>query len=320
MDSSATLPRMRAPFVRRCALASEPIRGASALSVRGAIDAGWPTVIDGTGSSYPDAAGEGCGYGPIVVPTGDDIDAARRVSIEDGVVTRPASAWSPTVHTFLRYLRGQGLTCVPEPIAVEGDVERLVVIEGDSGADGWAHQHSEAGLRSAALLLRTLHDASVGWEPPPGAVFCAPDVESGAETVWCHGDVGPWNMVWEGDEAVGLIDWDFLHRGPRLDDVAYALQWFTPARDDDMALTWHHFPTVPDRAARVRIFLQTYGGLPSFDVAEAIATRMEATTAMELSLAEAGVEPQRTWVAEGSQEWAAGEGRWVRQHAHLLRP
>ena len=48
-----------------------------------------------------------------------------------------------------------------------------------------------------------------------------------------------------------------------------------------MALTWHHFPTVPDRAARVRVFLQTYGGLPSFDVAEAIATRMEATMARE---------------------------------------
>lgn len=262
----------------------------------------------------------GRGYGPFVAPTDDDIDALRPVSIKDGVVTRPASSWSPTVHAFLRYLRGQGLACVPEPIAVDGNVERLVVIEGDAGADGWAHQHSEAGLRSAARLLRTLHDASIGWEPPPDAVFCAPDVQSEAETVWCHGDVGPWNMVWHGDDAVGLIDWDFLHRGPRLDDVAYALQWFTPARSDEMALTWHHFPTVPDRAARVRAFLQTYGGLPSFDVAEAIATRMEATMAMELSLAKAGVEPQRTWVAKGSQEWAAGEARWVREHANLLTP
>lgn len=250
----------------------------------------------------------------------DDLDVLRRVRIEDGVVTRPAAAWTPTVHAFLRHLRDQGLTCVPEPISVEGGVERLVVIEGDAGADGWAHQHSEAGLRSAARLLRTIHDASVGWEPPADAIFCAPDVVSGsAETVWCHGDVGPWNMVWHGDDAVGLIDWDFLHRGPRLDDVAYALLWFTPARDDEMALTWHHFPTVPDRAARVRAFLQAYGVLASFDVAEAVATRMEATMAMELSLAEAGVEPQRTWVAEGSQEWAAGEARWVREHAHLLR-
>jgi hypothetical protein len=262
----------------------------------------------------------GRGYGPFVGSTDDDIGALRRVSIKDGVVTRPASSWSPTVHAFLRYLRGHGLTCVPEPIAVDGNVERLVAIEGDAGADGWAHQHSEAGLRSAARLLRTLHDASIGWEPPAHAVFCAPDVESEAEIVWCHGDVGPWNMVWRGDEAVGLIDWDFLHRGPRLDDVAYALQWFTPARSDEMALTWHHFPTVPDRVARVRVFLQTYGGLPYFDVAEAIATRMEATMAMELSLAEAGVEPQRTWVAEGSQDWAASEARWVREHPNLLTP
>ena len=249
-----------------------------------------------------------------------DLDALRPISIEDGVVTRPASAWSATVHAFLRYLRGQGLTCVSEPISVEGDVERLVAMEGDAGADGWAHQQSEVGLRSAVRLLRSVHDASVGWDPPPDAVFCAADVESEAETVWCHGDVGPWNMVWHGDEAVGLIDWDFLHRGPRLDDVAYALRWFTPARDDEMALTWHHFPTVPDRASRVRVFLETYGGLPPFDVAEAIATRMEVTMAMELSLAEAGVEPQRTWVAEGSQEWAAGEARWVRENAHLLGP
>lgn len=255
-----------------------------------------------------------------MVPTGDDVDALRPVSIKDGIVTRPASSWSPTVHAFLRYLRGQGLRCVPEPIAVDGEVERLVVIEGESGADGWAHQHSEAGLRSAARLLRTVHDASIGWEPPPDAVFGAPHVESEAETVWCHGDVGPWNMVWHGDEAVGLIDWDFLHRGPRLDDVAYALRWFAPARSDELALTWHHFPAVPDRAARVRVFLQTYGGLPSFDIAEAIAARLEATMALELSLAEAGVEPQRTWVAEGSLERAAGEARWVREHARLLTP
>ena len=255
-------------------------------------------------------------------PTDDKVThALRPVTIVDGVVTRPAAAWSPTVHALLRHLRAQGLTCVPEPIGVEGDVERLVVIEGDSGRDGWFRQHSEAGLRSAARLLRTIHDASAGWEPASDAVFCAPHVERGAtEAVWCHGDVGPWNMVWQGDDAVGLIDWDFLHRGPRLDDVAYALRWFTPARDDSMALTWHHFPTVPDRAARVRAFLETYGGLPSFDVAEAIATRMEATMAIELSLAEAGVEPQRTWVAHGSQEWAADEARWVREHADLLRP
>ena len=263
------------------------------------------------------------GYRPHVSPTDESVtQALRPVDIEDGVVTRPAAPWTPTVHAFLRHLRGQGLTCVPEPLGVEGDVEKLAVIEGDSGGDGWKHQHSDEGLRSAARLLRTIHDAATGWEPPPGATFGAPHVSSDSEqAVWCHGDFGPWNIVWRDDEAIGLIDWDFLHRAPRLDDVAYALRWFTPARDDEMALTWHHFPSVPDRAARVRTFLDAYGaGLPDFDVAETVATRMEATMALELSLAEAGIEPQRTWVADGSQDWAAGEVRWVRDNAHLLGP
>ncbi|CAM3510171.1 phosphotransferase enzyme family protein [Nocardioides zeicaulis] len=251
----------------------------------------------------------------------DPVDDPRPVTIEDGVVTRPAGPWSPTVHDFLRHLRARGLTCVPEPLGVADGMERLVHIEGDSGGDGWRHQHSEAGLRSAAALLRRIHDASLDWSPPPDGVLQEPVAVVGeGEAVWCHGDVGPWNMVWHDGEAVALIDWDFLHRAPRVDDVAYALQWFAPARDDELALTWHHFPEVPDRAARVHSFLDAYGDLPPFDVPEVVARRMEATMALELRIARAGVEPQRTWVAEGSQERAAAGVRWVRDHAELLRP
>ncbi len=72
--------------------------------------------------------------------TDPDVNGLRPISVNDGVVTRPAAAWSPTVHPFLRYLRGQGLTCVPEPLLIEGGVGRLVAIEGDAGAAGWAHQ------------------------------------------------------------------------------------------------------------------------------------------------------------------------------------
>lgn len=261
-------------------------------------------------------------YRPNVTPTDDSVtQALRPIEIEDGVVTRPASTWTPTVHAFLLHLRAQGLSSVPEPLGIDGDVERLAVIEGDAGGAGWKHQHSDEGLRSAARLLRTIHDASIGWIPPDGAVFRAPHVTSDSEpSVWCHGDFGPWNVVWREGEAVGLIDWDFLHHAPPLDDVAYALRWFAPARSDEMALTWHHFPAVPDRAARIRVFLDAYGdGLPEVDVAEAIATRMQATMALELSLANEGVEPQRTWVEEGSQDWEAGEVRWVRENGDLLR-
>ena len=40
-----------------------------------------------------------------------------------------------------------------------------------------------------------------------------------------HGDVGPWNMLWDGDRLVGLIDWEFAEPAPALWDFAQ-LAWY----------------------------------------------------------------------------------------------
>lgn len=241
----------------------------------------------------------------------------RDVRIDGEVVTRPAGAGTATVHAYLRHLRAAGLTCVPEPLGVEDGVERLAFLSGESGGDGWFHQHDDAGLASAARLLRRIHDAGRDWVPPSDAVFGAPAVP-GEDLVFCHGDPGPWNFVWRDGEAVGLVDWDYLHPAPRLDDVAYALEWFGPLRRDEFVLEWHHFPVVPDRRHRVRVFLEAYGDLPAFDVAEAVAGRMEAVSALMADLAARGVEPQRTWVAEGALAEREAEIDWVRDHRALF--
>jgi hypothetical protein len=246
------------------------------------------------------------------------IQALRPVHIDGHVVLRPAQESSRTVHAFLGYLRGQGLGCVPEPLGIAGDTETLGFIEGADGGDGWYHQHTETGLRSAARLLRRIHDASTGWVPPNDALWGSPPLP-GDDLVFCHGDPGPWNFVWHDNEAAALIDWDFLHPAPRLDDVAYSLRWFAPARNDAHALDWHHFPEVPDRSARIVSFLEAYGPLPDFDVVEAIAARAEATMRHERALADRGIEPQRTWVEQGSLEAQADEVSWIRANGHLLR-
>jgi len=192
-------------------------------------------------------------------------------------------------------------------------VERLRYLEGVSGGEGWYHQHTEQGLVSAARLLRTIHDAGRGWSPPARATWGAPPA-AGDEVVWCHGDPGPWNFVWRDQEAVGLIDWDYLHPAPRVDDVAYALHWFGPLRRDEFVLDWHHFPAIPDRRERVELFLEAYGDLPPFDVAEAVAASVQATSDRVRSLARSGQEPQRTWVADGALDRDAVEIAWVQEH------
>ncbi|MGW6276392.1 phosphotransferase [Kribbella sp. NPDC055071] len=129
---------------------------------------------------------------------------------------------------------------------------------------------------------------------------------------------GPWNFVWNDNTAVGLIDWDYLHPGPRLGDIAYALQWFVPLRSDEFALEWHHFHEIPDRRHRIAVFLDAYGDLPTFDVVDAVTARMAATRDLVKQLAEGGQEPQRTWVLDGSLDRDNKEIAWILEHRDLL--
>lgn len=247
----------------------------------------------------------------------------RPVSIADGIVTRTASAHTATVHAFLRHLRGQGLEdVVPEPLSNDGKTETLRLIEGDAGGDAWQHQHNDEGLESAARLLRRIHDASRTWVPPTDAVFGQSVLAAPPQLgqVFCHGDPGPWNFVWRDGRAQGLFDWDYLHPGDPVDDVAYALFWFAPTRADKHCLDWHHFPTVPDRLERIRRFLAAYGPTPPFDVVDAIVRRGQATIDLELALAAQGVEPQRSWVADGVVDEEAAELQWVADNRGSLTP
>lgn len=241
----------------------------------------------------------------------------RRVEINGDVVARPASYASATVHSLLGHLRNRGLECVPEPLAVTGGVETVRFIEGVSGRDCWFHQHADRGLASAARLLRRIHDAGRDWIPPAAAVWGAPAV-AGDEIVYCHGDPGPWNFIWRAGEAVALIDWEFLHPGPRLDDVVHALEWFAPLRCDADALRWHRFPKAPRRRHRIRVFLDAYGDLPAFDVVEAVVARMHATIDLVRSIAHQGREPQRTWVTEGALDQQAAQIAWILEHRNEL--
>jgi hypothetical protein len=132
----------------------------------------------------------------------------RPVELTAETVTRPGGPHSRTVHSFLRHLRGKGLDCVPEPLSSNEQTERFRYIDGESGGDGWKHQHDEHGLRSAATL------------------------------------------------------------------------------------SWHHFPQVPDRRARIEAFLDAYGMPALLDVADAVIRRRQATIEHVRFLADQGQEPR----------------------------
>jgi aminoglycoside phosphotransferase (APT) family kinase protein len=174
------------------------------------------------------------------------------------------------------------------------------------------------GLAAFARLLRAYHDATMDFRPPDGAVWADGPVAPAEGEVICHGDFGPWNVVWQGHRPVGIIDWDFVRPAARLRDVAYALRYVAPFRDDAECTRWLGFPEPPDRRHRLERFCAAYGLASTDGIVDAVIDEQRETIARVRRLADSGHEPQATWVAEGHVRDLERHVAWSRSHRHLF--
>jgi phosphotransferase family enzyme len=234
-------------------------------------------------------------------------------------IHRPTHWWTPAVHELLRYLESSGFPYSPRVLGFD-DVGRevLTFIDGASGADGWAKITSDEGLIKFARLLRAYHEAVRDFKPSPRSEWA---YSSGAPTsgaIMCHGDFGPWNIVWRDDEPVGIVDWDMaLPAEPRF-DILYALEYSAPFRDDATALEWHHFSTVPDRKHRIEVFVRAYGLDDMGDVVRDVAALQRQVGTFVAQLAHRGLQPQADWVANGELGEIEQRAQWTESHPELF--
>lgn len=185
----------------------------------------------------------------------------RRVVRVGETVRRTPGWWTPAVHDLLRYLNATGFRYAPTLLGFDDEGrEVLSYIEGVSGPiEGRRCVVADEGLAAYARLLRVYQDAVSGYRPPPDADWSYGPLTPQPGDIMCHGDFGPWNLVWEGSEPIGIIDWDLAYPGPPLDDVAYALAYSIPFRDDEHAMRWNGFTTPPARRHRIELFADAYG-------------------------------------------------------------
>lgn len=201
------------------------------------------------------------------------------VRVGDTVRRVPAPA-SRAVHALLRHLEAAGFGGAPRCLGLDDQGrEILTFIPGDVAVrlDEQPlpdHARTDAALTRVGRLTREFHDATVGFEAPPGAEWSYLKGAPREGEVICHNDLGPWNTVFRDGEPVAFIDWDGAAPAPRVWDVVYAVYRFVPFVPDEICSSILGWRQPPDRRRRTQLFCDAYG-IAAHDVVRTMERRIE---------------------------------------------
>jgi len=226
-------------------------------------------------------------------------------------VIRPTGNWSPAVHRLLCHLAEREFDFSPRVLGVDSDsgTEQLSFIDGEAAMRPWPDcLRDEAGIVEIGRMLRAYHVAVSRYVPKPGSPWRVPKVNWQSGMIIRHGDLGPWNMVWESERLVGLIDWDFAEPGYPIDDLAQAAWYCVPMRPDKGC---HEAGIDPDqRKARLAALSTAHGTEPTV-VTEALIRLQESEMNRTKSYGEAGLEPWKSFLHRGDIDEMRSEMIWL---------
>lgn len=168
-------------------------------------------------------------------------------------VRRPAAR--AAVAGFLAHLEQRGFTAAPKYLGRDAkgrDVLSFLPGNTDFPDDLWTHDRA---LIAATVMLRAMHDASVGFDHSGDWTFTHP----GPCQVICHNDFAPYNFVFNDGLPTGVIDFDLAGPGPRLRDLAYFAYWMVPLSFSGGDMTPASQADVARNHHRLRLICATYG-------------------------------------------------------------
>ncbi|HEY3505473.1 MAG TPA: phosphotransferase [Actinocatenispora sp.] len=242
--------------------------------------------------------------------TGGCVSEVVRVG---ATVRRSTGPWTPAVHALLTHLDAVGFPYSPRALGTDDrGREILTYLDGEPAARPWPTVlRTDDGLRQVGRLVRDLGDAVAGFVPPADARWRS-GVAYAPGMVMRHGDLAPWNTLWQGDRLTGLLDWDFAEPAPPLWDLAQAAWYFVPLR---AAKGWQAsgFATEPDHRHRLGVLCAAAGADPA-DVLAALTDLQTCEYARIRDLGAAGVEPFATFLARGDLTELAAESHWRTTH------
>jgi thiamine kinase-like enzyme len=160
----------------------------------------------------------------------------------------------------LRWLDGAGFGLSPTPTGLDEQFEYLQFIDGaDQGWPLLPFIQSLEGARAAGTFARNLESILAAYEPVEGAHWQSAGPMHPRGPIQ-HGDVGPWNMLWDSTrgDICGIIDWDLAGPAPAGYDAGFLAWFIVPVMNDDRAYE-RGFEIPIDRVDRLRAYCDGYG-------------------------------------------------------------
>ena len=198
--------------------------------------------------------------------------------------------------------------------------ERQSYLVGVSGDEACRLVGTNKAAAQVGALLRRYHDAVEGWQPETTLTwFDGRTGTGGPGELVCHGDPGPWNLVWRRGRLVGLIDWEYATVGTRRTDVAYTLHYLVPFRDRSYWQGVLGMARRPRRSDRMQAFADGYGMELDDELVQAVFDSQRAGVQRMRELAALGHPRYRQMILDGKLERELGVVQWVEGHRHRFR-
>ncbi|WP_018349730.1 aminoglycoside phosphotransferase family protein [Longispora albida] len=216
-------------------------------------------------------------------------------------IRRPCGRWTPVVHALLAHLESAGFTRAPRALGIDAEGrEILSFLPGETARRPWPPALTEpSGIVALATWLAEYHAAVRDFRPPAGADWFVPGLTWREGQIIRHGDLGPWNSVWQGTELAGFIDWDFAEPGEPIEDLAHLAWYAVPLRGP-----------APGARERLELLCSVYGAEP-VAVLDALAGLQRRERERIVRLGTEGIAPWDSFLERGDVRQIDAEAAWL---------
>jgi hypothetical protein len=176
-------------------------------------------------------------------------------------VRRVTGPWTPAVHALLEYLRPR-LPGIPQVLGFDDQGREVLTYLPGRVVDIDREMLTSAQLRSGVAWTRRFHEAAAGFDHPGPWRLHRPE----HPTLDAHNDIAPYNMCFDGDDLVGVFDWDMSAPSTALLELAF--------------IAWNCVPLwrdigVREAAERLELISSTYRTYSAPEILAAVVPRIQ---------------------------------------------